>query len=285
MTAQATASLQTQVAALRNNASRMPPPFSDMLRGAAAEFEGSIAASTAGQLLQSLRDQVTPFCQQTIIKPLSVRTRRQPGGSARRFRQAVQSERHHRQVLHPVPGALCRHVATGLGVAQGKPGRAFVVAGDAEAVSECGLYPRRVFSDRRQHADGVARHQAARLGRSRRRRQNRNWRNDHRKPGLSGPGFRVRRAASAAAAAKLPGRPPCNGPVRQPARPFPSATKLDRRRSSNAPARGLCSECLRRVRLTRQGRNCQRELHCRRTGVELSDFDRIGSQPAQSGDP
>ena len=66
MTAQATNSLQTQVAALRNNASRMPPPFSDMLRGAAAEFEGSVAASTAGQLLQSLRDQVTPVCQQTI---------------------------------------------------------------------------------------------------------------------------------------------------------------------------------------------------------------------------
>ena len=66
MTAQATTSLQTQVAALRNNASRMPPPFSDMLRAAAAEFEGSIAASTAGQLLQSLRDQVTPVCQQTI---------------------------------------------------------------------------------------------------------------------------------------------------------------------------------------------------------------------------
>ena len=66
MTAQATKSLQTEVAALRNNASRMPPPFSDMLRGAAAEFEGSVAASTAGQLLQSLRDQVTPVCQQTI---------------------------------------------------------------------------------------------------------------------------------------------------------------------------------------------------------------------------
>jgi type VI secretion system protein ImpL len=66
MTAQATASLQTQVAALRNNAARLPPPFSDMLRGAAAEFEGSVAASTAGQLLQTLRDQVTPFCQQTI---------------------------------------------------------------------------------------------------------------------------------------------------------------------------------------------------------------------------
>jgi type VI secretion system protein ImpL len=66
MTAQATAALQTEVAALRNNASRLPPPFSDMLRGAAFEFEGSIAASTAGQLLQSLRDQVIPVCQQTI---------------------------------------------------------------------------------------------------------------------------------------------------------------------------------------------------------------------------
>ncbi|WP_018318170.1 type VI secretion system membrane subunit TssM [Bradyrhizobium sp. WSM2793] len=66
LTAQATASLQSQVAALRNNASRMPPPFSDMLRATAAEFEGSIAASTAGQILQALRDQVTPVCQQTV---------------------------------------------------------------------------------------------------------------------------------------------------------------------------------------------------------------------------
>jgi type VI secretion system protein ImpL len=66
LTAQATAALQTQVAALRNNASRMPPPFSDMLRGAAAEFETDMAASTAGQLLVTLRDQVTPICQQII---------------------------------------------------------------------------------------------------------------------------------------------------------------------------------------------------------------------------
>jgi type VI secretion system protein ImpL len=66
MTAQATQSLQAQVAALRNNAARLPPPFSEMLRTAATEFEGNIAASTAGQLLQTLRDQVTPVCQQTI---------------------------------------------------------------------------------------------------------------------------------------------------------------------------------------------------------------------------
>jgi type VI secretion system protein ImpL len=37
-----------------------------MLRGAAAEFEGDMAASTAGQLLVTMRDQVTPVCQQII---------------------------------------------------------------------------------------------------------------------------------------------------------------------------------------------------------------------------
>jgi len=47
MTAQATTSLQTQVAALRNNASRMPPPFSDMLRGAAGRVRRQHSASTA----------------------------------------------------------------------------------------------------------------------------------------------------------------------------------------------------------------------------------------------
>jgi type VI secretion system protein ImpL len=66
LTAQATAALQTQVATLRNNASRVPPPFSDMLRGAAAEFETDMATATAGQLLVTLRDQVTPVCQQII---------------------------------------------------------------------------------------------------------------------------------------------------------------------------------------------------------------------------
>jgi type VI secretion system protein ImpL len=66
LTAQATAALQTQVATLRNNAGRMPPPFSDMLFAAAREFESGMAASTAGQLQVSLRDQVTPLCQQII---------------------------------------------------------------------------------------------------------------------------------------------------------------------------------------------------------------------------
>jgi type VI secretion system protein ImpL len=37
-----------------------------MLRGAAAEFENDMATSTAGQLLVTLRDQVTAICQQII---------------------------------------------------------------------------------------------------------------------------------------------------------------------------------------------------------------------------
>jgi len=66
LTAQTTAALRNQIVALQNNASRMPPPFSDMLRGAAAEFETDMAAATAGQLLVALRDQVTSVCQQII---------------------------------------------------------------------------------------------------------------------------------------------------------------------------------------------------------------------------
>jgi len=66
--ARANAELQKLIAALKNNASRMPPPFSDMLRTAVGEFEGDIASSTAGQLQQYLRDQVLPYCQQTIDK-------------------------------------------------------------------------------------------------------------------------------------------------------------------------------------------------------------------------
>ncbi|MFL5107243.1 MAG: type VI secretion system membrane subunit TssM [Xanthobacteraceae bacterium] len=64
--AQANTTLQNQVASLRTNAARLPPPFSDMMRQAVGEFEGNVAESTAGQILVALRDQVIPACQQTI---------------------------------------------------------------------------------------------------------------------------------------------------------------------------------------------------------------------------
>ena len=64
--ARANAELQKLIAALKNNASRMPPPFSDMLRVAVGEFEGDVANATAGQIQMYLRDQVLPYCQQTV---------------------------------------------------------------------------------------------------------------------------------------------------------------------------------------------------------------------------
>jgi type VI secretion system protein ImpL len=63
---QANTALQSQIPLLRNNAARMPAPFSDMLRGAAAEFDDEMVAATAEQLLVNLRDQVTAICQPTI---------------------------------------------------------------------------------------------------------------------------------------------------------------------------------------------------------------------------
>jgi type VI secretion system protein ImpL len=65
-TSRANAALQEQVSKLRQSAALLPPPFSDMIRGAVGEFEGDVASSTAGQLLMMLRDQVMPACQQTI---------------------------------------------------------------------------------------------------------------------------------------------------------------------------------------------------------------------------
>jgi len=64
--ARANAELQKLVATLKNNASRMPPPFSDMMRTAVGEFEGDIAEDNAKQIQRYLRDQVLPYCQQTV---------------------------------------------------------------------------------------------------------------------------------------------------------------------------------------------------------------------------
>jgi type VI secretion system protein ImpL len=65
-TAQANASLQNQVANLRASAARFPPPFNDMVRGAANEFIGDVSKATADQIMLALRDQVTPACTQVV---------------------------------------------------------------------------------------------------------------------------------------------------------------------------------------------------------------------------
>jgi type VI secretion system protein ImpL len=59
-------SLQDSDVKLRDSAERFPKPFSDMLLGLATELEHSMALSSAGRIQVSLRDQVTPICQQTI---------------------------------------------------------------------------------------------------------------------------------------------------------------------------------------------------------------------------
>jgi type VI secretion system protein ImpL len=62
----AVSALQESVSKLRNTAARFPKPFSDMLAGIAGEVEHQEAISSAGQLQQALRDQVTPTCQQVV---------------------------------------------------------------------------------------------------------------------------------------------------------------------------------------------------------------------------
>src|SRR6266481_8321922 len=118
----------------------MPPPFSDMLRGAASEFEGSIAASTAGQLLQSLRDQVIPVCQQTITNRYPfVRgsTQEVPlGDFAKLFSPNGIMDKFFVQFLAPYADTSRSDC-----LAEGQPGRPVAVVGHAEAVSKCRLYP------------------------------------------------------------------------------------------------------------------------------------------------
>jgi len=62
----ANASLQTQVASLRANANRLPPPFSDLMLKAAGSFEGDLTNSSHAQLSRALGDQVTGPCEQIV---------------------------------------------------------------------------------------------------------------------------------------------------------------------------------------------------------------------------
>ena len=102
-----------------------------------------------------------PYCQQTIVQPLSVHPRQRSGSAARGFRPAVQPERHAGRVLQAVSGAACRHVEARMGLAAGQRGGALVLAADAARIPARRGDPRRVLPDRRQPADGLARGEAA----------------------------------------------------------------------------------------------------------------------------
>lgn len=60
---QATNTIQVQVANLKNNALRLPKPFSDMMLQAAGAFEGDVANNIYAQLAQAFNNQVYPPCR------------------------------------------------------------------------------------------------------------------------------------------------------------------------------------------------------------------------------
>jgi type VI secretion system protein ImpL len=62
-TERATANLPVQIANLRGNASRLPPPLAKMMENAVADFEGDAADSSLSQLNQELSSGVTRACQ------------------------------------------------------------------------------------------------------------------------------------------------------------------------------------------------------------------------------
>ena len=60
---QATNNIQIQVANLKNNAVRLPKPFSDMMLQAAGAFEGDVANNIYAQIAQAFNNQVYPPCR------------------------------------------------------------------------------------------------------------------------------------------------------------------------------------------------------------------------------
>ncbi len=278
MTAQATASLQTQVAALRNNASRMPPPFSDMLRGAAAEFEGSVAASTAGQLLQSLRDQVTPVCQQTVSNRYPfVRGSNQEvplGDFAKLFSPNGIIDRFFAQFLapyadtsrpdwawrkdSPVGRSLSPDTLKQFQNAAYIRDAFFQTGGSMPLVSLAIKPPRASGVDVKTEIGGTV---------------------------IASPAAPVTSAFGAPTPAAPPSTAPGHGAV---ARPLDAHRHLRRQRHRNAvdpgADRALVAVSDAGSRLAeRKGRNRERQFHRGRPGTELSDLYRVGSQSAQSG--
>ena len=118
-------------------------------------------------------------------------------------------------------------------------------------------------------------------GRSRRRHQDRNRRHRHRKPGSpAAPAFGAaspppphERRADHGAVARSVG---AHRHFRQRRNRTAVGARADRPLVAVPNARGRCAE--------RKRRNRERQLYRGRTGAELSDLDRVGSQSAQSGD-
>jgi len=70
--------LPAQIADLKKNISRLPPPLAKMMESAVGDFEGDAAGSTIAQLNQELNDRVTRVCQAVIDNryPFSAKSER-----------------------------------------------------------------------------------------------------------------------------------------------------------------------------------------------------------------
>ena len=65
-TQRAMANLPIQIASLKSNVSRLPPPLARMMQSAVSDFEGDAAGSTITQLNQEMNSIVTRACQEVI---------------------------------------------------------------------------------------------------------------------------------------------------------------------------------------------------------------------------
>ena len=110
--------LQQLIAALENNASRMPPPFSDMMRVAVGEFEGDVAGADRGQICScsarsgAARTASRPSPTAILSCAAATRTCRS------RISPPVRARRHHGQVLQAESRAACRHLEAAMGLAR-----------------------------------------------------------------------------------------------------------------------------------------------------------------------
>ena len=64
--AQANATLSTQVQRFRSTANQLPDPFKDQMLRVAAAFQSDVDNSELAQLNKALNDQVAGFCRQTV---------------------------------------------------------------------------------------------------------------------------------------------------------------------------------------------------------------------------
>ena len=142
--------------------SRCRVPFADLLlQGRRRRSRATSTSSTRAQLAQCAGRSGHRSCQQIVPNRYPFTRGSTQEVPLADFGRLFGPERHHRQVLQPEPGAAGRHVEARLDLAAGQRARPHALARDAARVPARGGDPRRVLRDRRQHAVGHARGDAA----------------------------------------------------------------------------------------------------------------------------